>query len=193
MFYKKLHDVLHMYTEVIRLPRTLIKIWIIKAWFLLFHPPRKVTIIKELIVQKYHLSFNEFLYRLYSNLCSFAVDITTHFCCAKMINALYLFVSRRSETHNLKSTHCLVPGMEIVGPSKRTFAGIAIQIIWCIGELLLLLCAYFIREWRYLELAFAVPSIGLLFYWWSVTHFFFFLHAICIKEFIVCRVILFIF
>ncbi|KAK7108509.1 organic cation transporter protein-like isoform X2 [Littorina saxatilis] len=61
-----------------------------------------------------------------------------------------------------------VIGMEIVGPSKRTFAGMAIEYIWVAGELLLLLCAYFIRNWRYLEIAVSVPSVGLLFYWWLI-------------------------
>ena len=58
--------------------------------------------------------------------------------------------------------------MEIVGPSKRTFAGMAIEFVWCAGEALLLLMAYFVRNWRYLEIALSVPSIGLFFYWWSV-------------------------
>ena len=63
---------------------------------------------------------------------------------------------------------CCWPGMEIVGPSKRTFAGMAIEFVWCAGEALLLLMAYFVRNWRYLEIALSVPSIGLFFYWWSV-------------------------
>ena len=62
----------------------------------------------------------------------------------------------------------LVTGMEVVGPSKRAWAGILIEFFWCMGEFLLLLLAYFIRNWRHLEIALSVPSIFLLAYWWSV-------------------------
>ena len=62
----------------------------------------------------------------------------------------------------------LVTGMEVVGPSKRAWAGILIEFFWCAGEFLLLLLAYFIRNWRHLEIALSIPSIFLLAYWWSV-------------------------
>ena len=57
-------------------------------------------------------------------------------------------------------------GMEVVGPSKRSWAGLVIEFLWCAGEFLLVLIAYFIRNWRYLEIAVSIPSVGLLFYWW---------------------------
>lgn len=56
--------------------------------------------------------------------------------------------------------------MEIVGPSKRVFVGIFMGLSWCLGMLLLLIFTYFIRNWRYLEIALSVPSIFLLAYWW---------------------------
>ena len=56
--------------------------------------------------------------------------------------------------------------MEIVGPSKRVFAGTFIEVMWCAGMLLLLPFAFFIRQWRHLEVAISVPAIGLLAYWW---------------------------
>ncbi|XP_070190975.1 organic cation transporter protein-like isoform X2 [Littorina saxatilis] len=62
----------------------------------------------------------------------------------------------------------LVIGMEIVGPSKRVFAGTFIELVWCVGAFLLLLFAYFIRNWRYLEIAVSVPSCVLLAYWWLI-------------------------
>ncbi|KAK7485174.1 hypothetical protein BaRGS_00023584 [Batillaria attramentaria] len=62
----------------------------------------------------------------------------------------------------------LVIGMELVGPQSRTFAAMAIEIVWCGGELLLVLFAYFIRNWRWLEIALSIPSIVLLFYWWLI-------------------------
>ena len=62
----------------------------------------------------------------------------------------------------------LFTGMEIVGPSKRAWAGILIEFFWCLGEFLLLPFAHFFRNWRHLEIALSVPSIFLLTYWWSV-------------------------
>nr|KAG5698235.1 hypothetical protein BaRGS_024042 [Batillaria attramentaria] len=62
-------------------------------------------------------------------------------------------------------TNSLIIGLEIVGPSRRTFAGLFIDFLWCGGEFLLLLLAYFIRDWRWLEIALSVPAVGLLFYW----------------------------
>ncbi|XP_076466252.1 organic cation transporter protein-like [Babylonia areolata] len=62
----------------------------------------------------------------------------------------------------------IVIGMEIVGPSKRAWAGVLIEISWCLGGLVLVIFAYFIRNWRYLEIAVSIPSIVLLFYWWLI-------------------------
>ncbi|KAL8595352.1 hypothetical protein ACOMHN_020105 [Nucella lapillus] len=62
----------------------------------------------------------------------------------------------------------LVLGMEMVGPSKRVLVGIAIEVMWCVGMVLLLVMGYFIRNWRYLEIALSVPSIVLLAYWWLI-------------------------
>ncbi|XP_070190982.1 organic cation transporter protein-like [Littorina saxatilis] len=62
----------------------------------------------------------------------------------------------------------IVIGMEMVGPSKRAWAGILIEFAWCLGEFLLLPFVYFIRNWRYLEIAVSVPSIVLLAYWWVI-------------------------
>ena len=59
--------------------------------------------------------------------------------------------------------------MEMVGPSKRAFASIGAEVVWSCGSLLLLLTAYFVRNWRYLEIVVSVPSIGMLIYWWSVS------------------------
>jgi OCT family organic cation transporter-like MFS transporter 4/5 len=57
-------------------------------------------------------------------------------------------------------------GMEIVGPSKRVFTGLFVEVMWCLGELTLLLCAYFVRQWRYLELGLGFTSVFLMGYWW---------------------------
>ncbi|XP_025098374.1 organic cation transporter protein-like isoform X2 [Pomacea canaliculata] len=56
--------------------------------------------------------------------------------------------------------------MELVGPKYRVFAGFVILIFCSLGYVSLAGIAYFIRNWRYLELAITAPSLLFLFYWW---------------------------
>lgn len=58
--------------------------------------------------------------------------------------------------------------MEIVGPSKRVWTGVMVQVFFAIGMTILSGVAYFIRDWHTLELAMAVPVGIFLIYWWSV-------------------------
>lgn len=57
-------------------------------------------------------------------------------------------------------------GMELVGPSKRLFAGTLILVVYVFGELLLVFFAYFIRDWRWLQLTLGIPMVSVLCYWW---------------------------
>ncbi|XP_033115700.1 organic cation transporter protein-like, partial [Anneissia japonica] len=50
-------------------------------------------------------------------------------------------------------------GTELVGPSKRTFAGIVIEFYFASGYMILALLAFLIREWRYLQLAITLPLV----------------------------------
>ena len=59
-----------------------------------------------------------------------------------------------------------VAAMEVVGPSRRMFTGMGVYFFWCLGQLYLCFLAYFIRNWRYLEIAVSVPGIILLALWW---------------------------
>ncbi|XP_076078144.1 organic cation transporter protein-like isoform X2 [Mytilus galloprovincialis] len=61
-----------------------------------------------------------------------------------------------------------VLGMEIVGPSKRVWAGVVIEYFFAIGLVVLAGIAYAIREWKYIEIAVSVPSVFFLLYWWLV-------------------------
>ncbi|XP_042224820.1 organic cation transporter protein-like isoform X2 [Homarus americanus] len=57
--------------------------------------------------------------------------------------------------------------MEVVGPEGRTTMGMMYQGFFSIGFMVLPAIAYFVREWRYLQLYISVPSvILLLYYWW---------------------------
>ncbi|XP_061193456.1 organic cation transporter protein-like [Saccostrea echinata] len=59
-----------------------------------------------------------------------------------------------------------VLGVEIVGPSKRLWAGVVIEYFFAIGLVILCLIGYLIRDWKYNEIAVSVPSALLLSYWW---------------------------
>ncbi|XP_071956980.1 organic cation transporter protein-like [Antedon mediterranea] len=50
-------------------------------------------------------------------------------------------------------------GTELVGPSKRTFAGIVIEFYFAGGYMILALLAYLIRDWKYLQLAMTLPML----------------------------------
>ncbi|CAL1547500.1 unnamed protein product [Lymnaea stagnalis] len=55
---------------------------------------------------------------------------------------------------------------ELVGPKYRVVAGFVIQIFYGLGYLGLSGIAYFIRDWRYLELAITLPAVLFGVYWW---------------------------
>ena len=64
------------------------------------------------------------------------------------------------------NTCFLIAGTELVGTSKRAFAGIAIRIFYSIGMMLLAVIAWLLREWSHIELAISVPPIIFLIYYW---------------------------
>ncbi|XP_041369552.1 organic cation transporter protein-like [Gigantopelta aegis] len=59
-----------------------------------------------------------------------------------------------------------VIGMELVGPTKRTYVGLVIEFFWCIGLIILAGVAYLIRDWRYLQLSLTLPVVFFFAYWW---------------------------
>ena len=46
---------------------------------------------------------------------------------------------------------------EYVGPSKRTLVGVLMADAYALGYMLLAVLAFFVRDWRTLELAISVP------------------------------------
>nr|XP_022288070.1 organic cation transporter protein-like [Crassostrea virginica] len=61
-----------------------------------------------------------------------------------------------------------VMDLELVGPSMRMLAGTVYMLFWGLGVLLLALMAYLIRDWRWLNLVLALPTIFFLSYYWFV-------------------------
>lgn len=62
----------------------------------------------------------------------------------------------------------VVIGVELVGPKKRKIASVFTGIFFSLGQMVLGLLAYFIRDYQYLQLAIAVPALIFLSYWWLV-------------------------
>ncbi|XP_012939016.2 organic cation transporter-like protein [Aplysia californica] len=56
--------------------------------------------------------------------------------------------------------------MEIVGESKRSFAGMLLMYGWVIGMLFVSAVAYFARDWRVLQLILSSPTLLLISYYW---------------------------
>lgn len=54
----------------------------------------------------------------------------------------------------------------MVGPQHRTMVGIIINLVFTLAFMLSAGLAYFIRKWRYLHIAFTVPSMMLLALLW---------------------------
>ncbi|XP_025098000.1 organic cation transporter protein-like [Pomacea canaliculata] len=49
--------------------------------------------------------------------------------------------------------------MELVGPTHRTLAGIVIEIFWAVGLFIVVLLAYFFRQWNHLQLAVSAVNV----------------------------------
>ena len=79
---------------------------------------------------------------------------------------------------NISKNKCLclyhsfcITAMEMVGPSKRLYAGVVCQFFFTTGYILTAAFAYFIKDWRILQAALSAPGILFLCYWWYVqTH-----------------------
>jgi len=59
-------------------------------------------------------------------------------------------------------------GIEIVGPSKRTFCGIVIEFFFVAGEIYLVMIAWWFRDWRKIQLLSVGPILVFLTYFFIV-------------------------
>lgn len=61
-----------------------------------------------------------------------------------------------------------VIALEMVGPKKRMFAGVACQLFFTTGYIMIAGFAYWIRDWRWLQIAISVPGALFFSYWWFI-------------------------
>lgn len=61
-----------------------------------------------------------------------------------------------------------VIAMEMVGPSDRLYAGVVCMMFFSVGYMLTAAFAYFIHDWRALQIALTLPGILFLSYWWFI-------------------------
>jgi OCT family organic cation transporter-like MFS transporter 4/5 len=48
---------------------------------------------------------------------------------------------------------------ELFSSKMRTFAGLFLQLYWAVGMMIMAAIAYFLRDWRMLQLALSVPGL----------------------------------
>lgn len=61
-----------------------------------------------------------------------------------------------------------VLSMEMVGPTKRLFAGIAVQMFFSFGFIVTAVFAYYFREWRDFQIAITLPGLLFMCYYWFI-------------------------
>ncbi|XP_015589763.1 organic cation transporter protein isoform X2 [Cephus cinctus] len=61
-----------------------------------------------------------------------------------------------------------VIALEMVGPKKRLVAGVGCQLFFTTGYIMTAGFAYFITDWRMLQIAITIPSFAFLLYWWFI-------------------------
>ncbi|KAM3603205.1 uncharacterized protein V6R79_018304 [Siganus canaliculatus] len=103
---------------------------------------------------------------LLSNILNFAAGIAM----ALVPNYIAILVLRSIFGFGVKggwmSTYVLLT--EIVGVEYRRTVGILYQMFFSIGNLFLPLLAYYISDWRWMQVAFTVPYILFLSYYWFI-------------------------
>uniref|UniRef100_A0A3Q1D7Q9 Solute carrier family 22 member 6 n=1 Tax=Amphiprion ocellaris TaxID=80972 RepID=A0A3Q1D7Q9_AMPOC len=60
----------------------------------------------------------------------------------------------------------VVLGIEWTDVKHRTFTGTIMSLSWSMGNMLLALLAYFVRDWRHLTLVVTAPCIAAIISWW---------------------------
>ncbi|KAF5290281.1 hypothetical protein FQR65_LT11615 [Abscondita terminalis] len=61
-----------------------------------------------------------------------------------------------------------VIAMEMVGPKERLAAGVVMPMFFSVGYMLVAVFAYFIHDWRYLQISLTLPGALFFCYWWFI-------------------------
>ncbi|KAH8381993.1 hypothetical protein KR009_001276 [Drosophila setifemur] len=61
-----------------------------------------------------------------------------------------------------------VIAMEMVGPAKRLYAGIFVMMFFSVGFMLTAGFAYFVHDWRWLQIALTLPGLIFMCYYWII-------------------------
>lgn len=61
-----------------------------------------------------------------------------------------------------------VIAMEMVGPSMRLFAGVVSMMFFSLGYMMVAGFAYFIHDWRWLQIALTLPGVLFMCYYWFI-------------------------
>ncbi|XP_017009318.2 organic cation transporter-like protein [Drosophila takahashii] len=61
-----------------------------------------------------------------------------------------------------------VVAMEMVGPDKRLYAGIFVMMFFSVGFMLTAGFAYFVHDWRWLQIALTLPGVIFMCYYWII-------------------------
>lgn len=61
-----------------------------------------------------------------------------------------------------------VMSVEFVGKTKRALCGMFVSVFFAIGEVILGIIAYFVRDWNLLQLVISVPPVCFLSYYWLI-------------------------
>ncbi|KAK0397821.1 hypothetical protein QR680_002286 [Steinernema hermaphroditum] len=62
----------------------------------------------------------------------------------------------------------VVIGMELLGPSKRKIASVLTGVCFALGQAILGVLAYYIRDYQYLQAAIAAPTLAFIVYFWII-------------------------
>lgn len=71
-----------------------------------------------------------------------------------------------ARTSGLQLFPCRLPVTEIVGVEYRRTVGILYQMFFSVGILILPLLAYFIGDWRWLQVVISAPYLLFIGYYW---------------------------
>ena len=58
----------------------------------------------------------------------------------------------------------------MVGPDTRLFAGVVIQMFFSAGYMLLSPIAFYITDWRHLQMVLTIIGVVFFSYWWYVLY-----------------------